>query len=89
MTQERITVWKSKPLHGRHAHDLEAPAIDKIASNAWLKAGELVPETTGFMIAIQNQASSTKYYKKHILKDPNTTNDICLKCREKQKLFKI
>jgi hypothetical protein len=24
-TQERITMWKSKPLHGRHAYHLETP----------------------------------------------------------------
>jgi hypothetical protein len=64
-------------------------SVNKIASNAWLKAGELFPETAGFMIATQNQAVSTTNFKRHILKDPNTTNDICRKCRQKQKLCKI
>jgi hypothetical protein len=35
---KKITTWKSKALHGRHAYDLDTPDIDKIASNASLKA---------------------------------------------------
>jgi hypothetical protein len=62
----------------------QTPDVGKIASNEWLKAGELFPETTGFMIAIQDQVISNNNYKKHILKDTNTTNDICRPCREKQ-----
>jgi hypothetical protein len=77
MTQERITMLKSKTLHGRHACDLETPDVDKMASQAWLKAGEIFPESTGFMIAIQNLVISTNNYKKYILKDPNSTNNIC------------
>jgi hypothetical protein len=49
--------------------------VDKIASNAWLKAGELFPETTGFMIVIQDNVISTSNYKKHILMDPSTIKD--------------
>jgi hypothetical protein len=52
------------------------------ASNAWLKVGGLFPETTGFMIAFQQQIISTSYYKKYILKDPSIAHDICRKCRE-------
>jgi hypothetical protein len=40
---------------GRHACDLEKPVADKTASNAWPKAGNLFPESTGFMIAIKDQ----------------------------------
>ena len=34
------------------------------------------------IIAIQDQAISTNNYKKHVLNDPNTTNDACSKSRE-------
>jgi hypothetical protein len=55
-TQEGITVWKSKPLYRRHVWDVfKNPEVDKTTSNAWLKAGELFPETTGFVIAIQDE----------------------------------
>jgi hypothetical protein len=46
-------MWKT--LNGRHAYDLEAPDVDKMASPVWLKAGELFPQTTGFMTAMQDQ----------------------------------
>ena len=49
------------------------------------KSGELFPEKNGFMIANQNQVICTSNYWKYILKDPNTTNDISRKCREKLK----
>ena len=47
------------------------PDVDKMASNARLKAGELFPEITGILIAIQDRIISTNNYKKHILKDLN------------------
>jgi hypothetical protein len=50
------------PLDGRHAYDLEAPDIDKMASPAWLKAGELFPQTNEFMMAMQDQGISTNNY---------------------------
>jgi hypothetical protein len=37
-------------------------------------------ETTGFMTAIQDQVFNTSDCKKHVLKDPNITNDFCRKC---------
>lgn len=33
-----------------------------------------VPRTAGCIIAIQDQAHSTRSYKKQVLKDPNITN---------------
>ena len=36
---------------GRHVCDLKKTVADKTASNAWLKAGKLFPQTAGFMIA--------------------------------------
>jgi len=80
MMQERTTVWQSKTLHGRYACDIETPDVNTVALNTWLKVGELFSETTGFMIAIQDQAISNVYYKQHTLKDPDTTNSICRKC---------
>jgi hypothetical protein len=45
--------------------------IDKIESNASLKAGEFLPEAVGFMLATQDQAvsnSNDKNYKNCIFK---------------------
>ena len=47
------------------------PDVDNVVSNETLKAGELFPETTGILIAIQDWIISTNNYKKHILKDLN------------------
>ncbi|XP_063891684.1 uncharacterized protein LOC135117143 [Helicoverpa armigera] len=77
---QKIEDWKKKVLHGRHPHDLEQPHIDTIASNKWLKIGNLFPETEGFIIAIQDQIINTKNYRKYIIKDPTATNDKCRKC---------
>ena len=69
--QNKIDTWKQKTLHGRHYDDLNNSIVDKIASNTWLKRGELFPETEGFMIAIQDQIIYTRNYRKYIIKDPN------------------
>jgi len=78
-TQEKITLWKSRTLHGRHAYDLEG-TDDKTASNAWLKVG-----TIGFMIANLDWVLSTSNYKQYILKDLNIFNETCRKYQEKSK----
>ncbi|XP_045492418.1 uncharacterized protein LOC123691877 [Colias croceus] len=79
-TKRKIEDWRKKVLHGRHPHDLAQPHIDTIASNKWLKIGNLFPETEGFMIAIQDQIINTRNYRKYIIKDPTIANDKCRKC---------
>jgi hypothetical protein len=56
--------------------------------NTRLKADELFPERTRFMIAIQDQVISTNNYNKQILKELNTAN-IRRKCQENLKLLSI
>jgi hypothetical protein len=79
-THERITTRKSKTLQGRQAYELEAPDVHKTASNVWLGAGELFPETAGFTAAIRGQVITTSNYNTHNLKDLNITNDTRRKC---------
>lgn len=45
---------------------------------------KLFPETEGFTIAItiQDQAIATRNYPKHIIKDLNTPDDKCRKCKQ-------
>ncbi|KAI5731918.1 hypothetical protein M8J77_018419 [Diaphorina citri] len=62
---DKLEEWRSKPVHGRHAHDLNHTNVDKTASNAWLRHGQLFPETEGFMIAIQDQVISTNRTVNH------------------------
>ncbi|CAH2226971.1 jg17912 [Pararge aegeria aegeria] len=58
--KQKVENWKKKVLHGRHRHDLEQPHINTVASNKWLKIGNLFPESEGFIIAIQDQIINTK-----------------------------
>jgi hypothetical protein len=78
--RDKIDIWTQKTLHGRHQLDLSKPEVDKVASNAWLKKGELFPETEGFMLAIQDQVIETNNYKKYIIKDRSITTDLCRRC---------
>lgn len=78
--QQKIEAWQQKSLHSRDRQDLTKPNVDKTASNAWLKRGELFPETEGFMLAIQDQIINTKNYQKHIIRDVNLQSDLCRHC---------
>ncbi|CAG4919909.1 unnamed protein product [Colias eurytheme] len=80
--QQKIDLWTQKSLHGRHRLDLTNPIVDKIASNAWLKRGELFPETEGFMLAIQDQIIDTKNYRKYIIRDSSSRSDHCRHCHK-------
>lgn len=77
--QTKLAAWAQKSLHGRHYHDLSQLNVDKVASNEWLRRGELFPETEGFMLAIQDQVIETRNYQKHIMRIPIPT-DICRRC---------
>jgi hypothetical protein len=63
-------MWERKPQHGRNAYDLETPDVNKIEWNAWPRAGEIFPDSSGFMMAIQVPVTTTKNYKKHIFCGP-------------------
>lgn len=52
----------------------------KPPSNRWLMDGGLSTETEGFMVRIEDEVIATRNFKKHIIKDPNTTEDRCRRC---------
>lgn len=79
-TEDLMSTWKHKALHGRHPYDLSQDHVDKAASNYWLTHGDLFPETEGFVMAIQDQVIATKNYLKFIVKDTNTPSDTCRQC---------
>ncbi|GBP07352.1 hypothetical protein EVAR_71102_1 [Eumeta japonica] len=74
---DKLELWKSKPLHGRHPNEASKDNVDNKASNHWLVAGCLFPETEGFMIAIQDQVIPTRNYLKAILRDTGVVSDSC------------
>jgi hypothetical protein len=67
----------------RDTYELESPDVDKITLNAWRNAGQPVPETAWFVVFIHSQVCIINNCEKHIIKAPNTTNDICRKFRQR------
>lgn len=47
------------------------------------KENETPSMTERFMIAIQDKTINTRYYSKHIFKDPNTHSEKCRLCKLK------
>lgn len=77
---QKLASWAQKSLHGRHRADLNQTYVDKESSNAWLRRGELFPETEAFMLAIQDQVIATRNYRKYIIKDIGQQSDLCRRC---------
>lgn len=73
------TKWKTKAMHGRFYASLHQQEADLKASNSYLTSGYLFPETEGALCAIQDQVVPTRFYKRHILKQPveTTTCRLC------------
>ena len=76
---KRINTIKEKQLHGQYFTALEQPHIDKRTSMAWLQSSTLKRSTESTICAIQENAISTKYMKKHIYKTIN--DDSCRACK--------
>ncbi|XP_066934429.1 uncharacterized protein [Clytia hemisphaerica] len=68
-----------KPLHGQHSRQLQQPHIDHTKSNLWLKSSTLKRSTESTICAIQEQAITTNYIKKHV--HHTTNDDSCRICR--------
>src|SRR5699024_4785687 len=77
-----INTIKQKTLHGRFMNEVEQPGLDVKLSHKWLRS-DILPETEGFMFAIQDQVIKTRNYLKHIIKNPSTENDKCRMCKSK------
>ena len=77
---KKINTIKDKRIHGQYFTILELPHINKRASIAWLKSSTLKRSTESTICAIQENAISTKYMKKHIYK--TTDDDTCRACKQ-------
>jgi len=72
-TNER---WQGKRMHGQLPRNLEGKLVDTEQSNRWLKSGDIKGETESTIVAAQDQAISTDYFKNKILNE-----EIESKCR--------
>lgn len=68
-----------KQLHGQYFRKLEENHIDTKTSNSWLKSSGLKRATESTICAIQEQAITTNYVKKHI--HHTSEEDLCRVCR--------
>jgi hypothetical protein len=50
-------------------HSLDEKFVDKEQSYRWLKFGDIKVETESTIVAAQDQAISTNYFKRRILKE--------------------
>jgi hypothetical protein len=58
-----------KRMHGQFPRSLDEKLVDKEQSYRWLKFGDIEGETESTIVAAQDQAISTKYFKRKILKE--------------------
>jgi len=72
-TKER---WQGKRLHGQLPRSLDEKLVDIEQSYRWLKYADIKGETESTIMATQDQAISTNYFKNKILK-----KEIESKCR--------
>jgi len=81
-TNMKVETLKSKNLHGQYMRLLDEPHIDTESSTKWLSSASLKRATESAICAIQEQAVTTNYIKKHILRTENS--DICRACRREK-----
>jgi hypothetical protein len=71
MMQEKLKIYKEKPLHGQFLTNVDNKQhVNKFHTFKWLKRANLKGETESLIIAAQDQALNTRYHQKHILKQP-------------------
>jgi len=63
-------------MHGQFPRNLDEKLVDIEQSYPWLKSGDIKGETESTIVAAQDQAISTNYFKNEILKQ-----EIESKCR--------
>ena len=64
-TKER---WHGKRMHGQLPLNLDEKLVDIEQSYRWLKYGDIKGKTESTIVAAQDQAISTNYFKNKILK---------------------
>jgi len=60
--------WHGKRMHGQLPCNLDEKLVDIEQSYRWLKSGDIKGETESTIVAAQDQAFSTNYFKNKILK---------------------
>jgi 5-methylcytosine-specific restriction endonuclease McrA len=67
-------------MHGQFPRILDEKLVDKKQSYRWLKFGDLKGETESTIVEAQDQAISTNYFKRKVLKEGIESR--CRICKE-------
>ena len=76
---KRLKSLQESPLHGQYYREIIQPHISREQTLAWVPKSNLKAASESTIFAIQEQAISTNYIKKHIHK--TCDNDICRLCK--------
>jgi hypothetical protein len=72
--------WEEKRMRGQFPCSLDEKLVDKEQSYRWLKFGDIKGETESTIVAAQDQAINTNYFKRKILKEEIESK--CQLCKE-------
>jgi len=61
--------WQGKRMHGQLQRNVDEKLVDIEQSYRWLKSGDIKGEIESTIVAAQDQAISTNYFKNKILKE--------------------
>jgi hypothetical protein len=64
-TQNLNEKWEEKTMHEQFSRSLDEKLVDKEQSYRWMKFGGIKGETESTVVAAQDQAISTDYFKKN------------------------
>ena len=64
MAEKSKERWHGKRMHGQLPRNLDEKLVDIEQSYRWLKSGDIKGETESTIVAVQDQAISTNYFKK-------------------------
>jgi hypothetical protein len=74
--EKRKESWRGKRIRGQFPRSLDEKLVDNEQSYRWLKFGNTKGETESTIVAVQDQAISTNYFRNKILKE-----EVDSKCR--------
>jgi hypothetical protein len=83
VAEKTLERWWGKRMHGQFPHSLDEKLVDNEQSYQWLEFGNITGETESTIVAAQDQAISTSYFKNKILKEETDSKcRLCKQCEE-------
>jgi len=76
--------WHGKRMHGQLPRNLDEKLVDIEQSYRWLKSGDIKGETESAIVAAQDPAISTNYFKNKILKQEIESE--CRLCKQHEEM---